>query len=186
MEIKVKEIKNELETLSKLIDNYEFTYLNMHNEVKNASFSWNDSYSVEFFEDVDKKKINISTMIDEIKSMYNIYSYIVDKYKILGNNLKLNLENKDIILKKIENCLNQIESIEKAYGNLDLSFCNHLSNEVNNQLKNIKISKEKLKKYNEKLKETINYIEETEKEINLKTSKTDIELIQEQKVEDFY
>lgn len=186
MEIKVKEIKKELEKLENLIDNYELTHLNMHNEVKNASFSWNDNYAKDFFEDVDKKKIDISKMIDEIKTTRNIYKYIVDKYETLGNNIKFNFENKLDIYTEIENCVKEMENIEKEYENLDLSFCSHLSSELNNQQNRIENSKEKLKTYKENLKQTITYIEETEKEVNLKISKTDIELIQEQKVEDFY
>lgn len=186
MEIKVSDIKQEIDSLSGLIEDYELTYLNLYNVVNNMSFSWEDHYADLFFTDVEKEKIKVANTVDEIKKIKDIYIYLVNKYNTLGNKIIFELKNKDYVLKKIDSCLSQFDSIIKSYQGLDLNeISGGIRNSIANELSKIKENKKRLEKYKTEVKNIITYIEETERNINLKISSIKIEIIKEQNIEEF-
>lgn len=185
MEIQVSRIKEELNELNKLIENYQLNYLNLYNIVNDMSHYWQDHYSNLFFKDIEVRKLEIDNTVSEINNIKNLYNYLIYKYENIGNNIKFNLSNKESIYNKIDNCLNQYQSIINSYNSLDLSFCGSEVNSIGSQISRITNAKNILSNYKEELRNIINYIEETEREITRKISEINIEDIKEQEIEKY-
>lgn len=182
MEIQVSRIKEELNELNNLIENYQLSYLNLYNIVNDMSHYWQDHYSELFFKDIEIRKIEIDNTISEINNIKSLYNYLVYKYENIGNNIKFNLSNKESVYSKIDNCLNQYQNIINSYNSLDLSFCGNEVSSINSQISRMINAKNTLSNYKEELRNIINYIEEIEREITRKISGINIEDIKDQEI----
>ena len=183
MEIKVSKIKEELNNLNNLIEEYELNYLNLYNIVNDMSHHWQDYYANLFFKDIELKKIEVRNTIDEITNIKNLYYYLVLKYENIGENIKFDLSMRSSVLNSIDNCLNKYQNIINSYNSLDLSFCGGYS--INSEVSTMINAKNKLAHYREKLKNMLDYIEEIEREIALKISGINIEELKELEIEKY-
>ena len=185
MEIKVSRLKEELNNLNNLIEDYELNYLNLYNVVNDMAYYWkDDGYGDRFFKDVETKKIDVGNTIDEIKNVKNIYKYLVSKYESIGNKIEFNLNYKTNVITYLDTCIEQCKNIINSYNSLDLSFCGEAGS-IRNEMNLVRENKEKLENYKKELKKILDYIEETEKTITTKISNINIEAIEIQDVEKF-
>lgn len=185
MTINVTNLKNELNNLNKLLEDYEDIYLNMYNEFSSSSFFWYDEKAKNFFNDINKEKIKMNTMLTEFKDLSSIYNYIIISYEKFGNNIQCELSARDEIVSNINNYRNKLNGIINSYNNLDLRNCAKVSNLIiseKNKLDGVSNQVDEL--YN-KVNNFYNEIETIEREIKLRLSKIKIETIKENIVNDY-
>lgn len=180
MKVNVSNIKLEVNKLNKLIDEYEHNYLNLYNEVGKVSSYWQDGNSINFFNEVDKYKLMVKTNLDEVKELYNVYQYLIEKYTEFGEKISFDIEKQSSTLRAFDSYMNQINNIINSYKKLDLSFCSYYEREtLMQQMSDLKKYNNLLFQIKENFNNTLEKIKEIEKTVNSKISKLSIEFITE-------
>ena len=185
MIIDVNNIKDEIVKLNGLVDKYEENYLNLYNEINNASSYWNDLISVKFFDSCKIEKIETKTALDEIKSIIDVYDYILEKYQEIGNKIKCEIKDKSIIISNFNNYIVKLDDLIREYNLLDYNFDHKISSILNDQLYKLKNNRKILNSIKNEVKDIFDNIETIEKEINLRLSKINIEIIKETDISTF-
>ena len=185
MKINVKNLKVEVNSLKKIIEEYEDIYLNLYNEFSLSSFLWNDTNSKKFYRDLDIEKIRIQDTIDEIYSINNIYKYIIHQYEKIGNNIYYDLSNKNIILSDIKKYQQRLRVIINKYNSVDTSSCPQISNYIIKEKTLIKDSLDLTNTVYKNVSTLYKKLEELDKELKLRVSKIDIIYIKENDINDY-
>lgn len=179
MKVNTINLKVEIEKLNNLIDDYENIYLNLYNELLSTQTYWIDSESRMFNENLEIEKTQVRNTINELTNVKQIYEELMSRYEEIGNKLEFNPKLKNVIISKIDNCIDKSRKILELYNKLNLnddsketlSIKQHIS-----ILENIILNTTTLRN---QIKEKYELIEEIEKEINFKISKINLEYIQE-------
>ena len=179
MIIDVNNIKDEIVKLNDLLDKYKDNYLNLYNEINNASSYWNDLISVKFFDSCKIEKIETKTTLEEIKSIIDIYNYILEKYQEIGKKIKFEIKNRDIVINGFNNYIIKVDDLIREYNSINFNCNIKISNMLNDQLYKLKNNRKILNNIKDKVKDIFDNIEEIEKEINLRLSKINIDIIKE-------
>lgn len=182
MNVKVSDLKIEVEKLNSLIEEYENNYLNLYNEFLFSSFFWHDKNASFFYDDIRIDKLKIKQAIEEINSVKDLYMYIAEQYEYIGNKIEYNLKFKDDIIYEFNKYITHVNNIIEIYNNLDISFCPEISQNIINQKNRFIEQKKNIIIMKEKVKNTFNNIENIEKKIKLEISKLDITFIQEKEI----
>jgi len=101
-------------------------------EQNNTDIIHNFNELNKYWQDNDITRLNSSSQLeiqrmlkleDNIRLQLDFYSYLEIEYKKIGNTIKCNLENRNLIDSKIGNIIDQINDILEQYNNLgDISF----------------------------------------------------------------
>lgn len=182
MIIDVKDLKQEATKRTQIIKEYEGIYLNLYNQLIDVTNYWEDKQALQFKEKIEKDKQNIKQFIEEVKTLEETYQFIIEKYEALGQEIKINLAEKNAIINRFNTCQTKITNIINKYNSLNLSFCppekamiQKEKNILYNDKKNIEQVKEKIITY-------FNNIENIEKEITSKIAKIEISIINENSI----
>jgi len=185
MEINVSNLKTEVSNFNKLVEEYEKIYLNLYNELSSVSFFWKDNHANLFFEHISFEKLKISKSFEELITLKNQYQYIIEKYQTIGNRIIFDLNNRNDIINKFDTYISGIDRIVQSYESLDLSFCREFVSSINHQKTTLIKEKSQVGELKNKVIEMLNKIEEIEKEIKLKISSINIEILKETAINDF-
>ncbi len=185
MEIDIQTLEKNSSKLIKNIDDFSNNISNIYNELNWVSGCWNDYHARLFFTNVESERIKINKTYDELVLLKEVYESIISQYKSIGNKFKVNLEAKEDILNKFNLFSDKINETISLYNDLDLSFCSDIANKINNQKSKLLKIKENIVSAKTKVKDTLEKIEEIEKNINQKLSKIDIEAIKQVDINEF-
>ena len=185
MIVHVDKIKVELDKYNNLINKYENAYLNLYHELNSASLYWNDGHSAKFFDNVEVEKNKVSNGILELKSVRDIYFYIVESYEKLGNRISFDLKYQDSIISSFNKYIDKLDEIINLYNNLDLTFCAEEANLLKTELEKLGHMKYSVTAIKNKVRKIFLQIEEIEKEVKFRISKIDIEIIKKKEINDF-
>ena len=186
MEINVLALEKERERLIKSIESFFDNILNIYNELNWASGYWNDFHARLFFTNVNSEKIKLNNTYSELKTLNDVYTSLINQYKRIGNKIRVNLEGKDKVIAKFNEFRENINELIVLYNDLDLSFCTStIANKLIKQKQDLLNIKEDLIQDKEKIKDIFEKIEEIEKDVNLKLSKINIEVIKEADINEF-
>lgn len=144
MKISVKKLYNEINTLNRLIDNYEENYLNYFNILSSFSISWDDKRSKFFFNNARINKYNFELVRNDLKDVRRVYSYIADKYSAIGNNIFIDLGNKNRVVEAFNSYIGKLDSIINDFNNLSLGFCPNIAYLIRKERANIVAQRNKL------------------------------------------
>lgn len=179
MDIDVIYLKNYVNKLSSLIDEYELNYLEFYNVVNKETIFWDSKKGLDFFSDVDLEKRDIGLFIGNIKDVLSLYNYLIDKYGYIGNKVSVKISNKDKLLACFDSFLNEVYSLIDMLHELDYESIPDISStvysyldfliDVGNMAVNLKTS----------LKNHFDLCETFEREVRFKISKIDVKLIKE-------
>lgn len=115
-----KELIQGYSSALKKIEEYNNDIISNFNEL---SKYWHDSNSLKLNSSV---KLEIQRMVNlesNIKDQLEIYKYLENEYKKIGNKIKCNLEAKDMIDNKLVSIISAINNILNQYNELgDISF----------------------------------------------------------------
>ena len=179
MQIRVENMKTQMHLLYNALKEYESDCRNLYNEFHNASSYWQDPRAERFFEQSKLEKLKLDTTLQEMNSLYDLYSYLVEKYERLGSTIFFDFDKKDACLSQVDSTILKIEEIITSYNKLDTSFCPTLGRRLNEEKQKIIKSKNDLVEMKERIKDTFTEIAEIEKNINQKLKKMNIEIIKE-------
>lgn len=172
--IDVVEINDKVVELKKIIEDYNLVYLNLFNNINQLSESWIGSDASKFFTSIEKEKRESSELIERLKIQKDIYKYLYESYKEIGNKIKCNLDVKDVVIAKINNCIDKTKELCNLYKSIII--LNNYEEKENIQI-NYKYTIHVLNKYNElkeNIKNTYTRIEEIEQEVNKKLENIEI------------
>ena len=182
MNINIEKLKGDLRELSSLIEDYESIYYNLYNELSNCSIFWNDNNSLLFFDNVSYEKKAINETITEFKQIIEVYNYLVNKYSEFGTKIKIDSKQKNDILKKIDNYINDIEDILNSFNNLSFRFDRTISDNIYRDINRINDIINILYNLKNKIKKHFNAFEEIEREVTLRLSKINIDILKETEI----
>lgn len=182
MDINIEKLKGDLRELNNLIEDYESIYYNLYNELSNCSIFWRDNNSCLFFDNVRLEKIAVNETITEFKQITEVYNYLVNKYGEFGNKIKINTKLKNDILSKFDNYLEDIYDILDAFKNLTFRFDKTISDNIYRDMEKLVDIVNILVSLKSKIKKHFNEFEEIEKEVSLKISKINIEILKESEI----
>lgn len=173
IEINVKDLNENVTELNNIILSYQESDLNLFNMMKNLTLFWQDNHAKIFFDQLEKEQISRSQLIKEIQKRKDIYQYIYNEYHHFGNKIKCNLDAKDVVINKIDNCIQKTKEIIELFNQIDITK-NYKGREkiikdrekMVNILTDYENSKIEIKKF-------FDQIEKIEQEINLKKENLD-------------
>lgn len=168
IEVNITELKNNINNLNGLIDEYEEIQLNLFNQLKDSCINWQDGNSIAFDEKMYLEKQESNLLLQNLRNQKKIYNLIYDKYSELGNKIRCNLNNKTTLLKVIDNCYNQASQIINEFNLIDRSFYYYEQYSISNQREKIVDTRNKLSEIKTTTYEIYDKIEQIEEEINAK------------------
>lgn len=163
IEININEIKNNINSLQTLIEQYEEIKLNIFNNLKDVCINWQDGNSLVFDNKIFLEKQETELLIETIKAKKEVFNFIYEKYSDIGRKIRCNLNNKITLLNTIDNCYNQTINILNEFNKIDRSFYYTELNSIQNQKEKIITVKNKIsiiKTQTSKLYSKIEIIEE--------------------------
>lgn len=184
IKVNVDKLKDELRELNTLINDYETNYYNLYNELKNVSNFWKDDKSVKFFSNIDVEKLQVGKLEDEIEDIRNIYNYLIDKYNCIGNDIKIDMDLRDDISLQFDKLLEIIYDGIDNFKSLDFEYCNSIANDVYSNIDNLIYVSNLIVSLKSKVNKKFNLCEEIEKNINLKITKINVEILKENDIND--
>ena len=171
IDIDLTKLKNEIDKVKVIIDEYEEIQQNIFNQLKDSCINWQDGNSLVFEEKTYHEKQESELLLLSLKNKKEIYDFIYNSYSEIGKKIKCNLESKKNVLSSIENCISKTSIILNDFNKIDTSFYYYEKNDIckqKNCIKNIHRSLTNIKNSISKM-----YAEKIEKEILIKIQELD-------------
>ncbi len=178
--IKIDYLKKEISQLEKLIEEYQINYRYLYKELSETFFSWKeDRHAKAFFDVIKIKKTSEINHYNSIVYLYRVFKYIYDNYSKFGNEVNIDLQERDNILEKYNNCISGTNDLITLYSHLDTSFCPEERQLIVNQINKLKEIKESYTASKERTKEAFDRISKIEKEVKKRIASLEISEIEE-------
>ncbi len=182
MEINISNLIEKKDKLTKKINEYEQTNLDYYNEISNVKTHWNTKKGKDFSSDVDEERKEIALVINNLKDIRDLYSYIIDKYKSYGDKILFDTTDENKIIDNINNYNNKIAEIIKLYDGIIAQYNNGAIVEERRIINNC------IKQMNDIKNNTIEKLsdfENIEKDIRAKINKIELEYIKETDISNY-
>ena len=178
--IKVKEIEQEIGTLKSLLIDYEKNYTMLFKELGDASFYWTeDGHAKKFFNGLKYEEEGQTSLYQSLSDLYQTYEYLYKKYRRIGDKINVRIEERDNILAKFTKCINETSELISLYRHLDVSYCPYERSIVKNQIIRLTNLKNQYTTTKEIVKTTLDNIEAIEAEVRSKIGAIDVTKINE-------
>lgn len=185
MQVNVSGMKAELAAFKRFLKDYEDDCRNLYHTLNYTNTYWQDPHAMKFFDSVKLEEIKVDTMQNEFQALKEVYTYFVEKYETFGNKVFFDLENRESCLAKIDSYILKMRNVIATYAGIDTSFCPKEASLLRKEKQKLENDVKVLEQYRVDLKEKLIEIEEIEKNIQLKLSKIDIEVIKETSIKEF-
>ena len=173
------EIEKDLLQINKLLNEYELTYQTLFKELSSSSFFWNDGYSTRFIEAMPREREKNKSYFTSLNEVKDIYTYILNQYKVIGKKIKVNEEYRGSLLEKMNNLMSELSTIISSYNRLDTSFCPSEATVINNHKKRLTKLYDRMNEEKIKLKDLFDKLEKIENQVNTNLSKIMLDRIEE-------
>lgn len=184
MHINISDLKNELIIFDDIIKKYENNVINLYYFLEKSFEYWKDAFSLHYYDDLCDEKKGAFEIIENIKFLRSIYNNLEENYSKFGNKIDFNSDKIDGFIEVFDNFIGNISQLSDNYNNLSLSFIPDEYYDIIDQ-KNSTISlKEKISNVKDKYISNFNKIDSIEKNVFLKLSKYDVNIIKN-KPDDF-
>lgn len=177
--LNVDELHDKLIAFNNLLEEYENNFLCLYKVLKDSIAYWDDSISRQFYTDIENDENKVKVSYKELYDLYLIYKYVYDNYSKVSNKINFDLVCRDRLILLFDRYILKLTEIVNIYSNLDYSFSLSVSSLLSaheNIFRSLKRDVSSLKNMN---KEMLLNIEELEKNIHLKSFKTNIEKMSE-------
>lgn len=185
MEINTAKMQTELLKLKQLLKEYEENQLNLYNELSSSSLFWKDPHAQKFFDVVLEEKNKVHVAVEELNSLEELYTYLLEKYQALGVKIQFDLDSEDAIVERFNTFLNKINSIIRDYNALDVSFCPNEAGLIMEERDSLASVSENIENIKQSVKKTFAQIEEIEQEAQAKISKIKIQIVKETELNEY-
>ena len=166
MTIDVKYLKEQIKAYNDLIEEYEGDYLNYYNMLSSFSFFWNDQHAKRFYSNLPKEKLNCKNLVGELRTIRDVYKYMINKYSEFGNHIKIDLKEKDRVINKFDSYIDKANSIINKFNNLNLGFCPNEAYRIRQVRDNVIECRDAISEKRKSVKECFEKISNIEREIN--------------------
>lgn len=173
MEINVSKLDNVLNDYDMIIKKVSQNNSDIYGNFTELSKNWKDQRITNMMTKYNSEKSSYSQLEKNIKNQYYVYKFLQTKYSKLGNKIKCNLNNKDLIKEKLNNIVDQLSTIIWQYDNLgDLSWC-PISGLIYEQRDDLSVILENFKSIRKTINDKFNYVSSVENAIaeSLKNNK---------------
>ena len=171
LEVNVADLKNDLEVLNLLIEQYDDARLNLFNQLKESCINWQDGNSIEFDNKIYLEKQESDLFLQSLKGKKEVFDYMCDKYGEIGKNIKCNLESKDAIINTIDNCYNKVVDLVSEFDKIDKSFSYPEQYSIQRQRERILEIKNELSEIKNEISKSYEKIADIENQVSVKISK---------------
>ena len=178
MVINLNYMKNEIEKLNALIEEYEENSLNLKNCFKSVSFFWNGVLEQKYMDDVNNELKKLDLTIIDLESTKDIYNYIIEQYSIIGNKIEYDSSIKSKILSYFDTIINDYDDILQKYNSVNYSLDSDLTTIIEKERITILNNKNTIINYISDIKSMYDRLEELEKNIKQKIYKLNLEKIE--------
>lgn len=173
VEINLKNTEALLLELSKTYKEYYENINGLFLTLRNANNYWHDGNATKFFASLEQEKLKNQKEVINISNKIEILRYIYSKYIELGKEIKCNLDNKDKVINKINQCINITSQLIKNYNSLNMYFA-YEKYSLYNEKSKLNSCYNNLVTIKEKVNKTYKKIEEIETEVSNKILSLDI------------
>lgn len=183
--INSSEIEKELIYLKKLLKEYEENFILLFKELESSSLFWKDGKSELFFDVLPKEKIKCNNYYQELTNIEEIYTYILEQYKSIGNKVNVDLTYQESIISKFNKIINNLEYIKTLYEHLDISFCTEEKGIIIKEKSELENIIDLIKSEKKEIKKLLETIEKIELEITVKINSLKTTYIKEFEIDNY-
>ena len=176
MLIKIEKLKTELDKYNETVSKYEELKIGLYNELKNLTNFWQDERTEEFFDKVNSQKIECEEIISDMNNISEVYTYIIQSYEDLGNEIEFDLSQRDELMSKFKKCINVFDDIIEIYESMNLSLIDEKEIFLKQKEKVIK-TKKRLVEYKINIDTILSEINEIEAQVKSKIRNINIKVI---------
>ena len=115
MEINIKEISLIINKLGNLVEEYQLNHLNYYNELNTTSSFWISKSNEYLLNETGNQKANINLFIEYLKTYILIFYRVVNELSYLGDNIKVDIKNREKVIAKLDEILLIYDEIIKIY-----------------------------------------------------------------------
>ena len=119
MKVETNKLYSSYINLQSFVKKYEDSVNNIQLCYNDLSNYWKDNNTELFFEKINLNKKNVQKNLQDLKDVLALYKEIYNKYKSIGINIECNLDNKNIVINKIDDCIKLIDNIKSKYLSLE-------------------------------------------------------------------
>lgn len=176
MLVRVEKLKEELNKYNEIVSKYEDLKMKLYGELKYLSNFWNDVETADFYDKVNSQRIDCEEMILNMKSVSEIYSFVIYSYEDLGKEIEFDLSLRDKLMINFEKCISDFNYIIDIYDSMDLSLIDE--RDLFLEQRNIFYSlKKKMISYKKSVDEILSDIKEVEAQVKSKIRKINVKVI---------
>ena len=157
-----------------LLKEYEEVIINLFNELKDCNVNWQDSQSIQFDGLIYREKNETYMFFHLLEDYLDIYNYIYEKYKKIGNQIDCNFGFKESLSAELDECNNEFNNILDKLNNLDLGYDYFLNDNILGKKSEIVTLKNRLLMIKENIKNIYIFFETNEKNIKFKINALNI------------
>lgn len=165
IDVNVGNLKENIDKLQSIIDEYENTQLNIFNQLKESTINWQDGNSIKFENSIYLEKKESNLFLQSLQNKKDIYDYIFKKYGEIGNKIECYLNNKNSLLNVIDICYNETVNILTEFDKINTDFYYKEQDAIFLQKQKIKEVREELKTIKSLTSQLFVKIENIEKSI---------------------
>lgn len=180
LEVDISSLKNAIERLQKLLDEYEEIELNLFNQLKTSCTDWRDGNSEKFESEIYRDRKETDLLKLSLKERKNLYDFIYERYSAFGKKLKCNLNEKDTLLHTFDECYLHTNAIVAEFDRIDRSFYYSGRSSIEAARRKVVNVRTACKNFKTKAKEMFSEIEAIENKIEAK-----IKTLEEVKINEF-
>ena len=178
MIINLNYMKNEIEKLNALIDEYEENSINLKNSFKSVSFFWNGNLMQKYMDDVNNELKKLDLTILNLESIKDIYNYIIEQYSFIGRKIEFDNSFKVKVFTYFDTIINDYDNILQKYNLVNYSLDSQLTTIIEKERVTLLNNKNSIINYVSDLKNIYNKLEEVEKNIKQRIYKLNLEKIE--------
>lgn len=184
--IDVIEVKNCINELKKIKDNYYNTCINYYYILDEISDCWKTNRGFAFYDVICREKKYYLRIVDNIEDLLQVFIYLVEKYEVIGDRIVFDfkLEDKYVGLKK--SLVDSMNDIVNLYKNVNLSnYGIDLENLFDVQKNNLIKYVNNINNLCKNNRDIVNSIRDIESQVKSSLSKIDIEVVNVTDIKDY-
>ncbi len=174
VEVDISRLGNIVQELKSLIDDYDVIQLNIFNQLKDSFTNWQDGNSITFENKIKDEKVSSDVFLVALESNREVFQYVYDEYKKIGNKLHINLDKKNSIMSTIDECLTCLDDILSDLNGVTRSFYYRELNLINNQRDIFTACKSNIQKLKNKIKELYKKVEMIEEKVSSQVARIEM------------
>lgn len=183
--IDISNLNNEIRHLSKAIDDYESTILNIHNTIKDVSFYWDDKRARDLMKSNETDKLLDRRKIEELTEIKDIYQFIVGKYSELGKKIEYDLSNEQTVDKAISSYIKLLEEAISMYNRIEINLYPEEEKYIKDSKQRVLNLKNKMEQERTLVNKSYSKIKEINTEVSNKLIALNIKPVREKYLKDF-